>query len=127
MFLIHWGWCLPQALCGLAWYFFILLTGGVGDFIKFKKTNATAYKNRKDGVSLGHFIFYPSGKSQMLKHEYGHYRQSLMLGPMYLIVIGIPSFIWSIYYRITKPNCSYYSFYTERWADKLAGINRGGK
>jgi len=122
MFLIHWGWCLPQSLCGLVWYLITLIMGEDGDFTKYKNTNATAYKSRKDGVSLGHYIFYPIGKLNMMRHEYGHYKQSLMLGPFYLLVIGIPSFCWSIYYKKVKPDVSYYSFYTERWANKLAGI-----
>lgn len=29
--------------------------------------------------------------NQLLVHEYGHTIQSLMLGPLYLAIIGIPS------------------------------------
>lgn len=54
-------------------------------------------------------------------HEWGHTRQSLYLGPLYLLIIGLPSIIWAM---IHTPNSkkSYYFFYTERWADKLGGI-----
>lgn len=30
----------------------------------------------------------------LLVHEYGHTIQSMILGPLYLIVIGIPSTLW---------------------------------
>ena len=61
-----------------------------------------------------------------LMHEYGHTIQSQKLGPVYLLVIGLPSLIWAgcfEKYRI-KHKKSYYGFYTEKWADKLGGISR---
>lgn len=91
---------------------------------------------RKDGLSLSGRIFIPfdyNEKQQKqkyyqdyVKHEYGHTRQSKMLGPLYLLVIGLPSIIWAgcfDKYR-EKNNVSYYSFYTESWADKLGGVER---
>lgn len=79
------------------------------------------------GISLGLFIFAPDKEEnwcrQMAVHEYGHTWQSLMLGPFYLIIVGIPSIIWA---RLPKcialrreKNLPYSSFYTERWADSL--------
>lgn len=59
-------------------------------------------------------------------HEYGHSIQSLILGVFYLFVIGIPSFCWAAFgskYR-TKHNKTYYEFYTESWANKIAGLNK---
>ena len=72
-------------------------------------------------LSLCIFIFLGSDDLRILRHEYGHSIQSLILGPFYLIVIGIPSLIWNMCfdsYRI-KRNKNYYRFYTERWADIL--------
>ena len=46
-----------------------------------------------------------------------------MLGPIYLIVIVIPSCLWAWLgekYR-EKNDVSYYAFYTEKWANKLGG------
>jgi hypothetical protein len=43
------------------------------------------------------------------RHEFGHRFQSLLLGPFYLFVIGIPS-------AISRQS----TFYTERWADAWA-------
>ena len=91
--------------------------------------------HKRTGVSLGLFVFVPDepgeGKKlpltersgKMLIHEYGHTIQSLMLGPLYLFIIGIPSALWC-----SLPYCkkmrkvrriSYYSFYPEKWADRL--------
>lgn len=78
-------------------------------------------------VSLGCFIFVSDSGDEMKKgHEYGHTLQSLILGPFYLIVIGLPSLIWAGLFGgwRRRRGVSYYSFYTESWADSLAGINR---
>ncbi|MDR0909848.1 MAG: hypothetical protein LBM77_08795 [Spirochaetaceae bacterium] len=51
--------------------------------------------NIQGGISLGDYIFLPKEwlYSESTKaHEWGHTRQSRMFGPLYLLVIGIPSF-----------------------------------
>lgn len=80
-----------------------------------------------NGCSLGLFVFVENGlrfKDNIIKHEYGHCIQSLILGPLYLLVIGLPSFMWcNVPYFETwrgKRRISYYSFYPERWANLLA-------
>jgi len=55
--------------------------------------------NVRGGLSLGLFIFtppenYPNSQSIRV-HEYGHTIQSLILGPLYLIVVGIVSVTWA--------------------------------
>lgn len=82
------------------------------------------------GMSLANNIFVPfeqyketEWQNNYVKHEYGHTIQSKMLGPLYLIVIGLPSFLWAWLgenYRKEK-DVSYYTFYTEKWANKLGG------
>ena len=95
----------------------------------FRYLNAEVYVwLRKDGISLGKYIFVPIGcfDEDFIKHEYGHTIQSKYLGWFYLLVIGIPSLIWAgccKAYR-KKYNVSYYDFYTEKWADKLGGVER---
>ena len=62
-------------------------------------------------------------------HEYGHTIQSLLLGPLYLFVIGIPSSVWcflpSLVNMRKNDGVSYFSFYTERganfWGEKVTG------
>jgi len=82
------------------------------------------------GISLGLFIFTPDKDEKrsggMMAHEYGHTRQSLMLGPLYLAVIGVPSILWERLKwcrRLRREKGIPYSwFYTERWADRLGSI-----
>ena len=79
------------------------------------------------GLSLGEYIFIPEGVGETyLKHEQGHTKQSYILGWFYLFIIGIPSIVWAGCFNgyRRKHNVSYYAFYTERWADKLGGVNR---
>ena len=45
-------------------------------------------------ISLGNYIFLDSDGNfsyKTIKHEFGHRKQSLMLGALYLIIIGLPS------------------------------------
>ena len=60
------------------------------------------------------------------RHEKGHRKQSMMLGPLYLIVIGLPSLIWAALHSSVRRlrTVDYFSFYTEKWADRLAGVKR---
>ena len=56
-----------------------------------------------------------------MEHEYGHTIQSLILGPLYLIIIGIPSTLWGFLpcFNIKRrsKSISYFSFFTEKWAN----------
>ncbi len=75
------------------------------------------------GVSLGWFIFYTGGE-QNRRHEAGHSLQSRMVGPLYLLVIGIPSFSRACYgllfNRIKGRRWGkYYLGYPEKWAEEL--------
>ena len=116
--LLIWLWCFPQQLLGLI----------VKHVTKATKNEDHYFYNVKSGsVSLGTYIFLcesHQGDERVLKHEKGHTKQSLMLGWLYLIVIGLPSIIWCNCFNKyrEKHNVSYYSFYTEKWADKLGGV-----
>jgi hypothetical protein len=85
------------------------------------------------GVSLGEYIILREGHSETtLDHEYGHTVQSRIFGPLYLIVIGIPSAVfnnlWDRKFHKTWTDQKriewYYSRYPEKWADRLGGVNR---
>lgn len=79
------------------------------------------------GISLGLFIFTPDREEawcrEMAVHEYGHTWQSVMLGPFYLLAVGLPSIIWARskrFIQMRRENkIPYSAFYTERWADSL--------
>ena len=116
-------WQLPQNLVGL-----LMLAWLRPEFSIVFRTSKIYYSTEmRGGVSLGHYIFLndryweQGGDSEL--HEYGHGRQSLFLGPLYLFVIGIPSILWACWWNEDR-NRDYYSFYTERWADRLGGVNR---
>lgn len=79
----------------------------------------------RGGISLGNFALISNRLSEDecdISHEVdGHTKQSKMLGPFYLLVIGIPSLCWAMF-RNRESNPNYYSFYTEHWANNLAGL-----
>ena len=62
---------------------------------------------------------------RMLVHEYGHTVQSLILGPLYLPVVGLPSLLWAQLppcRRIWREDVSYFSFFTEKTANSLGEL-----
>lgn len=127
-------WQLPQNLLGLA---FRAL------FFKPWKQNMTTYENNgsvivtyyhspnmKGGLTLGEYIFVKSYKSyrgieyadnDTIQHEHGHVIQSRILGPLFLLVIGLPSLIHASLHSAICRDKNYYHFYTERWANRLSG------
>lgn len=133
----YWGllylWQLPQNVVGLVllmWYESNPLTL----MRDYKDVHVFYASEMRGGISLGRYIILPYRYSyvetedvrQTHDHEWGHTRQSLYLGWLYLIVIGLPSLTWawlhtSFRYFAAK---DYYSFYTEKWADRLGGVKR---
>jgi hypothetical protein len=85
------------------------------------------------GISLGTYILmseqsYRDKRARTKKHEYGHSRQSLYLGPFYLIAVGLPSILWTGFiHNLVKKEIGYYDVYPENWADELGEVNRNGK
>ena len=77
---------------------------------------------RNDGVSLGLFIFCPKHGGIHL-HEYGHTYQSLLLGPLYLPLVVVPSLVWAglpYFQRLRRERHIPYSrLYCESWADRI--------
>ena len=114
-------WQLPQNILGLILRVFWKLDNTV----LYKDKTIRVCKKFPGNISLGDTVMvckYPYNKNtwNTVKHEWGHTRQSLYLGPLYLIVIGIPSFLWACTYKWLKKDYSW--FYTESWANKLGGI-----
>lgn len=76
-------------------------------------------------VNIGHYRLdiNESLKRDTVRHEaIGHAAQSRWLGWFYLLVIGLPSLIWAWLYN--GDSKGYYKFFTEKWADKIAGVER---
>ena len=121
-------WQIPQVLVGLvllAWYHKSLKLIRTYRFVRIYACNMLG------GISLGCFALLNkySCDEDSIKHEaIGHAKQSRMLGPLYLLVIGLPSILHAGLNNIIgcceKHSEGYYHFYTEKWADKIAGIKR---
>ena len=88
--------------------------------------------NSHSGMSLGLFIFTPRedlGDSQKIRiHEYGHCVQSIVLGPLYL-VIGIISLAWAripAFIRLRREKkVPYTACFVESWASKWGELATG--
>ena len=104
-------WQLPQVILG-----FILSRNA-----EKKQFNGFEYYQwkRRGSISLGPYVIVDDPAS--VAHERGHSVQSLILGPLYLIVIGLPSLIWCALYTYTgiRRKTNYYRFYTEAWAENI--------
>lgn len=122
MKLIKWFWQLPQNIIGLI---ATLIFRGV-----YSKTDKVYYTLSNIGVSLGCYIIVNKYCNlNVIKHEKGHQKQSLILGPLYLIIIGLPSACGNIIDRVFHKKWSrharvawYYSLPWEAWADNLGKV-----
>lgn len=115
-------WQLPQNLVGL-----LLRAIYKGNDSTYESAVVRRSTSMRGGISLGKFIIVNQWASKKtITHEYGHCRQSKRLGWLYLFVVGIPSIVWaSLYGGAIKPTTNgYYRFFTEKWADKLGGVER---
>ena len=112
-FIVKFMWELPSNIVALLLLFFL----GVDELHWDKKGLVIADMSFRGAMTLGCYIFCNAKDRDLLEHEYGHVRQGWVLGPLYLLVIGIPSLIWCTVYKSTlKP---YDWFYTERWMMKI--------
>ena len=141
-------------LLNCTWGIIQTIAGAVVFILNHKNNEHFFYKgvivtkwSRKAGLSLGLFIFVPPTprfyncekyhftdedlQERLIVHEYGHSVQSSILGSLYFIVIGLTSSIWSFCQRINesekKDKVSYFTFYTEKWANYLGEKVTGKK
>jgi hypothetical protein len=131
-------WELPQTLLGLIIF---LLTKKASEKVHVDTFLTTTYGF---GISLGAFIFAPDEviyttfryqdpaleARRSILHEYGHSIQSKILGPLYLIIVGLPSLTmnlmstYSLKYGSKKFYKNYYKRFPESWADSISKITR---
>lgn len=112
-------WQLPQNLVGLI---YMIILKGEKRIVKQRNTAFYVAPTMNGGVSLGNYIFLSerSGlKEPAYDHEFGHCIQSRILGPLYLPIVGLCSGLHCLFHN-RKNN--YYEFWTEKWANKLGGI-----
>lgn len=83
----------------------------------------TKLPRKASGVSLGSFALVSpdcAHDEETVRHELdGHTVDSKIFGPLYLLVIGLPSVLHLLHY---DGHSDYYDFYTERWANRHAGL-----
>ena len=122
--ILLWIWQLPQNLLGL-----LLRLIWREKPVKYRGIDVVCSERFPDALSLGVTIFieWPyEDEPDEWKHEWGHTRQSRILGPFYLLVIGLPSIVWAGWwtwqYKVRKKIVDYDSFFTERWANRLGGV-----
>lgn len=141
--IIQCTWGIIQTLVG-AIIFAINYSGN--EHLFYNGVFVTMWK-KKAGFSMGLFIFVPPEprfynsekykysadelKERLMIHEYGHSIQSLILGPLYFPVVGLPSSVWSFSPKYQKlrndRNVSYFDFYAEKWANHLGERVSGKK
>ncbi len=117
-YLIQFTWGLSVNLAGL----FLFLCCGCFPRERFQNSVVTRLPGDRGGLSLGIFIFLSvpdaGDKQRLCTHEYGHTVQCLALGPLYWVIVAIPSVIW--YHCFDgwreRRHVPYDALYCERWA-----------
>lgn len=86
------------------------------------------YWNIECSLSMGLFVFVTESRDRLERsrievHEYGHCVQSLILGPLYMPVIALPSMLWcnvKAFGRMRRrKRMSYYDMPIEKSASDL--------
>lgn len=123
MEILKYFWQLPQLIAAFIYYQYLKSKDEILDTCTCQGAIVFIKKKSCGSVTLGSHIFLsPRATDTTVRHEWGHTRQSLILGPLYLIVIGIPSIIWAATHKSIAPNKPYGWFYTESTANKLGGL-----
>jgi hypothetical protein len=121
----QWTWGFPQTLLGaMIW-------------LLHRKNPQRVYHgcivtrwNQSGSLGVGMFLFLSQhsydSQPQVQVHEFGHAVQSAILGPLFLPVMGIPSFLWCnlpVCRKLRKEKgISYYAFYPESTANRLGSL-----
>ena len=120
----QWTWGFPQTFLG----FLVFLFCRSCPHSTYRGCTVTHWQ-RRGSLGLGMFLFLGCDDARVRVHEFGHSVQSLILGPLFLPVMGIPSFLWC-----NLPPCrrlrkekgvSYYRFYPESTANRLGAWASG--
>ena len=115
---VQWTWGFPQSLLGL-----ILCFIHRNQPHSFYQGCIVTYWPIRGSLGVGMFLFLGCDDPQVRVHEFGHAVQSLILGPLFLPLIGLPSFLWCnlpVFRRLRREKgVSYYSLYTESTANLL--------
>jgi hypothetical protein len=129
------AWELPQNVLGAA----LFLVQGLRRKIlraRFDRERVMVQISGAGAVSLGLFVFFSDEDNAYVPvgpenrdHEYGHSIQSRLLGPLYLLVVGVPSEM-RVAYAVAHKHLrgrrwgGYYDGFPENWADRLGGVDK---
>lgn len=123
-------WQLPQNLLGLL----LIAFYKPERMHTMENGNRICFANRmRGGISLGKYSLVNTShyrkdineslKRDTVRHEaIGHATQSLYLGWLYLLVIGLQSALHAALCACKTHN--YHDMWFEKWADKIAGVKR---
>lgn len=117
-------WQLPQLALGLT----LVLVLRASKRERHRGTAVYEAPRPRGGVSFGPIIIMNrnSHSRRLLAHEYGHSCQSVILGPLYLLVVGLPSVTFAMLTRAgVFRRETYFARFPENWADRLGGVRRG--
>lgn len=127
------AWELPQNILGAFVYRRLKRLGAIAEVVHERRR---LFVKTTTAVSLGFFIFWYRDDDNPVfditavnrEHEYGHSVQSRLFGPLYLPIVGLPSYLRTVYARWYyrkhgKKWLGYYRGYPERWADRIAGVD----
>lgn len=124
-YILQWSWRIIQNVVG----FCVFLSNIRWRHFRYNGAVVTVWGSRRGSMGLGMFIFISESamngerRGFTLTHEYGHTVQSVILGPLFLPVIGLPSLLWAglpVFRKYReRRSVSYYWLYTERWANFL--------
>ena len=122
--LILFIWQLPQHIVALIYFgYLVMMCKDLGVDSRYKQAIVIPCVMR-GAITLGNYVFVGlnSEYRKTVKHELGHTIQSKILGPLYLIVIGIPSITYCglrrLFPSLRKKN--YYDFFSEKSANYLS-------
>lgn len=121
--ILLWIWQLPQNLVALI--MLLVLRGETRH--RLGSIQFYFLKTFPGGITLGEYIIVGTRQELTVRHEFGHVLQSRYLGPLYLLVIGLLSLVhaWlnGVIGCCDRHPEGYFHFWTERWANRLAGLN----
>jgi len=124
--ILQWTWGIIQNIIGAIIWLVVKFTVRNGKTIMYRGAFLTPWK-LKSSLGIGMFIFLGNWDSEysrkVMVHEYGHTLQSIIVGPLFLFVIGIPSLIWAgvpVFENMRRRGrFSYFDPYFENWANRL--------
>jgi len=114
-------WQLPQIVIGLILLLKLSLSKGITHRDTYHHKYIFFGPQCPTGLSLGIFVFVQSSTTKaIIRHELGHCKQSEILGPLYLLIVGIPSVTMNLLSQHNERFRSrYFQRFPENWADRL--------